>query len=212
MSISYRLGLSVSCLKSWQYNSSLSWGWGSQREERRTNQKPRKKVCYYLLLLLRKCFKNSVKVWCMYMCMHACMHACACVCVRKRRKIELTAWGKKVPIPFDGILTCTSGIRAHRASDYTMRAGTPRVSRNKYFRHSPVRSIIKHNHAKKHSNSYLWDRDVCVCVCVCVRAYARVCVFVCGWQYIPCKHQKQKDRTSTFIDNLTDHPYMCNDW
>ena len=36
-----------------------------------------------------------------------------------------------MPIPLDRIRTCTSGMRAHRASDYTTRAGTPRVSRNK---------------------------------------------------------------------------------
>ena len=43
--------------------------------------------------------------------------------VRERRKIELTVWGKKVPIPLDGIRTCTSGIRAHRAADYTTKVG-----------------------------------------------------------------------------------------
>ena len=67
---------------------------------------------------------------------------------------------EKVPIPLDGIRICTFGIRAHRASDDTTRAGTPRVSRNKHFGHSPTSSIMKHNHAKKHSNSYLRDRDV----------------------------------------------------
>ena len=65
-----------------------------------------------------------------------------------------------MPIPLNGVRTCTSGIRAHRSSDYTTRAGTPRISRNKHFRHSPASSIVKHNHAKKHSNSYLRDRDV----------------------------------------------------
>ena len=48
---------------------------------------------------------------------------CVCVCVRERRKIELTVWGKKVPIALDGIRTCTSGIRAHRAADYTTKVG-----------------------------------------------------------------------------------------
>ena len=52
----------------------------------------------------------------------------------------------------------------HHASDYTTRsrARTPRVRRNKHFRHSPTSSIVKHKHALrkfKHSNSYLWDRD-----------------------------------------------------
>ena len=38
--------------------------------------------------------------------------------VRERRKI-VTVLGKKVPIALNGIRTCTSGIRAHRAADYT---------------------------------------------------------------------------------------------
>ena len=45
------------------------------------------------------------------------------------------------------------------ASDCTTTAGTPPVSRNKHFRHSPVSSIVKQS-CVKHSNSYLWDRDV----------------------------------------------------
>ena len=49
-----------------------------------------------------------------------------------------------MPIPLDGIRTCTSGIHAHRASDYTTRAGTPRVSRNKHFRHSSTSSMMDH--------------------------------------------------------------------
>ena len=65
--------------------------------------------------------------------------------------------------PTDGIWTCTCGIRAHRASDYTTRVRPPRVSRNKHFRHSPVSSTAKQS-CMKH---------VCVharaCVCVCVK-------------------------------------------
>ena len=48
-----------------------------------------------------------------------------------------------MPIPLDGMRTCTSGIRAHCASVYTTRVGPPRVSRNKHFRHSPTISIVK---------------------------------------------------------------------
>ena len=48
-----------------------------------------------------------------------------------------------MPIALDGIRTCISGIRAHSASDCTTTAGTPRVSRMKHFRHSPVSSIAK---------------------------------------------------------------------
>ena len=64
-----------------------------------------------------------------------------------------------MPIALDRIRTCTSGIRAHRASDYTTTAGTPPVSRNKHFRHSPV-SLIAKQSCMKHSNSHLRDRDV----------------------------------------------------
>ena len=63
-----------------------------------------------------------------------------------------------MPIALDGIRTCISGIRAHSASDCTTTAGTPPVSRNKHFRHSPVSPIVKQS-CMKHSNSYLRDRD-----------------------------------------------------
>ena len=83
---------------------------------------------------------------------------CVCVCVRERRKIELTVWGKKAPIALDGIRTCISGIRAHSASDCTTTAGTPPVSRNKHFRHSPVCVCV-----------WDWERErECVCVHACV--------------------------------------------
>ena len=118
------------------------------------------------------CVRARMRV-CVTMCMQVCVRArarpcvcvCVCVCVREKRKIELTVRGEKVPIALDGIRTCTSGIRAHRASDYTTTAGTPPVSRtfpvsrNKHFRHSPVSSIVKQS-CMKHSNSYLRDRDV----------------------------------------------------
>ena len=132
---------------------------------------------------------------CVCVCVCVCVWVCVCVCVRERRKIELTVWGKKVPVPLDGIRTCTSEIRAHCASDCTTRARPPCVSRNKHFRHSPVSSTAKQS-CMKHSNSYLRDRDVKhlqgpplsrtkrvrerrVCVCVCVCACVRVCVCVC---------------------------------
>ena len=96
-------------------------------------------------------------------CMCACVHGCVCVCVRERRKIELTVWGKKVPIALDGIRTCISGIRAHTASDCTTTAGTPPVSRNKHFRHSPVSSIVKQS-CMKHCG--FRGKHACVLVCV----------------------------------------------
>ena len=96
---------------------------------------------------------------CVRACVRVCVCVCVCVCVRERRKIELTVWGKKVPILLDGIRTCTAGIRAHCASDYTTRVGPPRVSRNEHFRHSPASSTTNQS-CMKHSNSYLRDRDV----------------------------------------------------
>ena len=81
---------------------------------------------------------------------------CVWVCQRKT-KDRADGMREKVPIPLDGIRTCTSGIRAHRASDYTTRIRPPRVSWNKHFRHSPVSSTAKQS-CMKH------------CVCMCVRA------------------------------------------
>ena len=78
-------------------------------------------------------------------CVCVCVRACVCVCVRERRKIELTVSGKKVPIALDENRTCISGIRAHSASDCTTTAGTPPVSRNKNFRHSPVSVAVLPN-------------------------------------------------------------------
>ena len=62
-----------------------------------------------------------------------------------------------MPIALDGIRTCTSGIRAHRASNYTKRVGPPRVSRNEHFRHSPASSTAKQL-CMKHSHSYAGPR------------------------------------------------------
>ena len=122
---------------------------------------------------LLKCMVHLVHfvLLCVRACVCACVRACVCVwvCVCQR-KIELTAWGKKVPIPLDGIRTCTYGIRAHSASNYTTRAGTPHVSQNKNFRRSPASSIV------------------CVCVCVCVwkDSYSRRVFFCCfSWNVKP---------------------------
>ena len=94
-------------------------------------------------------------------CVHVCVCVCVCVCQRKT-KDRADGMREKVPIALDGIRTCISGIRAHRASDCTTTAGTPPVSRNKHFRHSPVSSIVK--------QSVCVCECVCVCVCVCVTA------------------------------------------
>ena len=45
-----------------------------------------------------------------------------CVCQRKT-KDRADGMREKVPIALDGIRTCTSGIRAHRAADYTTKVG-----------------------------------------------------------------------------------------
>ena len=86
-----------------------------------------------------------------------CVCVCVCVCQRKT-KDRADGVREKVPIALDGIRTCISRIRAHSASDCTMTAGTPPVSRNRHFRHSPVSSIVKQS-CMKHSNSYLRDSD-----------------------------------------------------
>ena len=116
-----------------------------------------------------------------------------CECVKERRKTDLAAWGEKVPIPLDGIRTCTSGIRAHRASEYTTRCRNASRQSKQTFQtlsrqlHREIQSCIT-----KHSNSNLRDRDVmhlqgpplsrkkrvCVCVCVCVSVSVCLCAFV----------------------------------
>ena len=74
-----------------------------------------------------------------------------------------------MPIALDGIRTCISGIRAHRASDCTTTAGTPPVSRNKHFttdtapRRQARLPSVETNTSDTHPSA-----RVCVCVCVCV--------------------------------------------
>ena len=97
-------------------------------------------------------------------CVCVCVCVSVCVCVGERRKIELTAGREKSAHSPDAIRTCTSGIRAHRASDYTTRAGTSCVSRNKHFRHSPASSIMKHKHALRNTPTpicglWKWQRS-----------------------------------------------------
>ena len=98
-----------------------------------------------------------------------CVCVCVCVCARARAcvgvsekdwpKIELTVWRKKMPIPLDGIRTCTPGIRAHRASDYTTRVRPPRVSRKKNTLDTHPSAPPQNNHAWEQSNNYLQDRN-----------------------------------------------------
>ena len=73
---------------------------------------------------------------------NVCVCVCVCVCQRQT-KDRADGMSEKVPIPLDGIRTCTSGIRAICPSDNTKRAGMPRVSSNKHYRHSPTSSIVK---------------------------------------------------------------------
>ena len=146
---------------------------------------------------------GEVKAKILFPSLPACMCTCfclfLCLCVRERRKIELTAWGKKVHIPLDGIRTCTSGIRAHRAPDYTTRAGTPRVcgcvrERRKieltaWGGKVPIpldgirtctSGICAHRAFRlHHEGRHASRQSLRVCVCACVRACVRVCVCVC---------------------------------
>ena len=132
------------------------------------------------------CLSSSMVISvCVCVCVYvrACVRACVRVCQRKT-KIELTVWGKKCPFPWTGfepvpVLPITRG-QARLAS----------VETNTLDTHPPAPSWD--NHAWKHSNSYLQDRNVrhlqgpplswtkcvrekrkieltvCVCVCVCV--------------------------------------------
>ena len=121
---------------------------------------------------------------------------------------------KSAHSPPDEIPTRTSGIPAHRTFDYTKRAGTPRVSSNKHFRHSSTSTVVKHMHVLRNCVCTAWcceigsltSLDVChsgvlsdaseqfhctrLCVraCVCVRVCACVCVRVCVCQ------SKMKDK------------------
>ena len=70
-----------------------------------------------------------------------------CVCQTKTKDRADSMSEKSVHSPRRASNLSTSGIRAHRASDYTTRAGTLHVSSNKHFRHSPTSSIVKHKHA-----------------------------------------------------------------
>ena len=61
---------------------------------------------------------------CVCVCVSVCVCMCVCVCVCQRKtKDRADGMRKKVPIALDGIRTCTSGIRAHRAADYTTKVG-----------------------------------------------------------------------------------------
>ena len=63
----------------------------------------------------------------------------------------------------------------HCVSDYSTRAGTPRVKRNKHFKYSPTSSIVKHKHALQNTPTPMCV-CLCVCVCVCVCVCMRPCV------------------------------------
>ena len=135
--------------------------------------------------------------------LQVCVCVCVCVCVRERQKIEPTVCGKKVPISLDRIQTSLSGMRAHRACDYTTRVRPPRVSRNKHFTHvhSPVSSTAKQS-CMKHSNSYL----LCVCVCVCAGCTAAVGFTLSTILEKPifsslCKKSHFNNPSNPFMDN-----------
>ena len=109
-----------------------------------------------------------------------------CVCVRERRKIELKARGKQVPIPLDGIRTCASGAPAQRARACVCVC------------HNEKKCQTNGKHDKRH-------RRVCVRVCaVCL------CVFMVKRCGINCKGQfeTQFGITGYFLDILVgERPY-----
>ena len=81
-----------------------------------------------------------------------------------------------MPIPVNGIRTCISGIRAHRASDYNGSKHASHQSKQTfqtltYQLHREAQACIT-----KHSNSNL---RVCVCVCVRACAFTSGCLCVC---------------------------------
>ena len=109
-----------------------------------------------------------------------CVCVCVCVCVRERRKIELTAWGKKVPIPSTGfepvplgyvpiVLATTPREQAHLASFETNTSDT----------HPPAASWNTSMHFKTLQLICVYARmcvRACECTCVCV------CVCVCHYE------------------------------
>ena len=104
-----------------------------------------------------------------------CVCVCVCVCVKERRKDRADGMREKSAHCPRRDSNLYLWIRAHSASDCTTTAGTPRVSRMKHFRHSPVSSIAKKSCMKD-----------CVCVCVCVRAC--VSVRACAVRVTGSKH------------------------
>ena len=74
-----------------------------------------------------------------------------------------------MPIAHDRIRTCTSGIRAHCASDFTT---TPR-------RQARLASVETNT-----SDTHRVCVYVRVCVCVCVRARVCVCARACACAYL----------------------------
>ena len=100
------------------------------------------------------CVPGQCACACSYV--NMCARVCTSACVWERKtKDRADATREEVPIPLDRILTCTSGIRDHRASDYTTRAGTSHVSRKKRFRRSPTTSIVKYKHALRNIPTFI---------------------------------------------------------
>ena len=78
---------------------------------------------------IRTCTSGVCVCVCVCACVRACVRVCVCVCVCQRKtKDRADGMREKSAHSLNGIRTCTSEIRAHRACDYTTRAGTPRVS------------------------------------------------------------------------------------
>ena len=152
-------------------------------------------VCVCVCLCVFVCVCLCV---CVFVCVFVCVRVCVCVSEKDDRAVGMREKSAYSPRRDSNLYLWDmrpSCFRLHHEG------GTPRISRNKHFRHSPASSIMKQS-CMKHSNSYLRDRDVkhlqgpplswtkrvrerrvcvglCVCVCVGPLCVGPLCVCVC---------------------------------
>ena len=81
----------------------------------------------------------------------------------KKTKGRADGMSEKVSIPVNGIRTCTSGIHAHRASNYTTRVGPPPppTRQSKQTLQTLTHQLYRETQAFRNSPT-----PVCVCVCL----------------------------------------------
>ena len=144
--------------------------------------------------------------------------ACVCVrvraraCVRERRKIELTAWGKKVPIPLDGIRTCTFGMRPscfrlHHESRHPSRLSKQTLQTLIRQLHRETQSCItKHSNSYLHVCMYVWG----VWVCVHARVHVSQSWEVPDWDARSARAQSMTLGVVTMVTSIKNGvPYVC---